>query len=58
MKLYHGTNIDFDKIDISKSKPNKDFGCGFYLSFANVSQETKIYEGYNYSVLLWNRACY
>ena len=32
MKLYHGTNIDFDKIDISKSKPNKDFGCGFYLS--------------------------
>lgn len=32
MKLYHGTNIDFYKIDISKSKPNKDFGCGFYLS--------------------------
>ena len=32
MKLYHGTNTDFDKIDISKSKPNKDFGCGFYLS--------------------------
>ena len=32
MKLYHGTNIDFDHIDIDKSKPNKDFGRGFYLS--------------------------
>ncbi|MBR1520126.1 MAG: DUF3990 domain-containing protein [Bacteroidaceae bacterium] len=32
MKLYHGTNIDFDKIDLMKSKPNKDFGRGFYLS--------------------------
>lgn len=32
MKLYHGTNVVFDKIDISKSKPNKDFGQGFYLS--------------------------
>lgn len=32
MKLYHGTNIDFDHIDINKSKPNKDFGRGFFLS--------------------------
>lgn len=32
MKLYHGTNQDFDNIDLSKSKPNKDFGRGFYLS--------------------------
>ena len=32
MKLYHGSNILFDKIDLSKSKPNKDFGRGFYLS--------------------------
>ena len=32
MKLYHGTNIDFEHIDINKSKPNKDFGRGFYLS--------------------------
>ncbi|PTL34328.1 hypothetical protein C7120_07285 [Prevotella sp. oral taxon 376] len=32
MKLYHGTNIDFDKIDLGKSRPNKDFGQGFYLS--------------------------
>lgn len=32
MRLYHGTNIDFDRIDLLKSKPNKDFGRGFYLS--------------------------
>ena len=32
MKLYHGTNQGFDKIDLLKSKPNKDFGRGFYLS--------------------------
>ena len=32
MKLYHGTNRDFEKIDLQKSKPNKDFGLGFYLS--------------------------
>lgn len=32
MILYHGTNVVFDEIDITKSKPNKDFGQGFYLS--------------------------
>lgn len=32
MILYHGTNIAFDTIDLTKSKPNKDFGQGFYLS--------------------------
>lgn len=32
MKLYHGSNILIDKIDLRKSKPNKDFGRGFYLS--------------------------
>ncbi len=32
MILYHGTNIDFDGIDLSMSKPNKDFEQGFYLS--------------------------
>lgn len=32
MKLYHGTNLRFGNIDLTKSKPNKDFGQGFYLS--------------------------
>ena len=26
MKLYHGTNMNFDRIDLKKSKPGKDFG--------------------------------
>ena len=32
MILYHGTNKAFEAIDLTKSKPNKDFGQGFYLS--------------------------
>lgn len=32
MKLYHGTNQEFSRIDLLKSKPNKDFGRVFYLS--------------------------
>ena len=32
MILYHGTNMDFDVIDLSKSSPFKDFGRGFYLT--------------------------
>ena len=32
MILYHGTNIDFGKIDLSRSNPFKDFGKGFYLT--------------------------
>lgn len=32
MILYHGSNIIIEQIDLAKSKPNKDFGQGFYLS--------------------------
>lgn len=32
MILYHGSNIDIEIIDLAKSKTNKDFGKGFYLS--------------------------
>lgn len=32
MILYHGSNMVIDQIDLTKSKPNKDFGQGFYLS--------------------------
>ncbi len=37
MKLYHGSTVDIINIDLSKSKPNKDFGKGFYLS-DNIQQ--------------------
>lgn len=32
MKLYHGSNVEIITPDLSKSKPYKDFGQGFYLS--------------------------
>ena len=28
MILYHGSNMVFEKIDLNKSKTNKDFGQG------------------------------
>ena len=30
--LYHGTIYEFDTIDVTKGKSNKDFGRGFYTS--------------------------
>lgn len=30
--LYHGSNCNFSKVDLSKSKDNRDFGKGFYLT--------------------------
>lgn len=30
--LYHGSTVDIDSIDLQKSRPNKDFGRGFYLT--------------------------
>lgn len=36
-KLYHGSNVPIDKIDLSRSKRGKDFGQGFYLN-ANPDQ--------------------
>ena len=32
MKLYHGSYMAIEQIDLSKCKPYKDFGQGFYLT--------------------------
>ena len=32
IELYHDSNLAITKIDLSKSKKGKDFGCGFYLN--------------------------
>ena len=32
MKLYHGSNVPVEVPDLKHSKPDKDFGQGFYLS--------------------------
>lgn len=41
MKLYHGSTIIIQQIDLSKSRPNKDFGRAFYLS-ADEEQAIKM----------------
>lgn len=43
MILYHGSNMAIDKPDLSKSKPYKDFGRGFYLS-ADLHQAQRMAE--------------
>lgn len=43
MILYHGSNIVIGQIDLTKSKPNKDIGQGFYLS-DNESQALEMAE--------------
>lgn len=32
MRMYHGSNVQIESVDLSLSKPNKDFGRAFYLS--------------------------
>lgn len=36
-RLYHGSNMAIERIDLSRSKRGKDFGQGFYLN-ANPDQ--------------------
>ena len=51
MKLYHGSNTKIEKIDLSKCRPYKDFGQGFYLTEIReqaekmASRTAHIYEG-------------
>lgn len=39
MRFYYGSNADFDKIDLAKCRPNKDFGQGVYL--ADIRSQTE-----------------
>jgi hypothetical protein len=32
LRLYHGSNSDFDDVDFSKSRNRRDFGRGFYTT--------------------------
>lgn len=32
MKLFHGSNVEIERVDLSRCMPNKDFGCGFYTT--------------------------
>ena len=37
--LYHGSAVLFDKIDVDKGLPRKDFGKGFYMSVSKKQAE-------------------
>lgn len=37
MKLYHGSNVSIEVIDLKRGRKGKDFGQGFYLS-ADINQ--------------------
>ena len=39
MKLYHGSNVDISVPELSKSKPYKDFGQGFYFWLIKTKQQ-------------------
>ena len=39
MILYHGSNVDIESIDLSRSSVGKDFGCGFYLTTSKEQAE-------------------
>ncbi len=41
MRLYHGSNVEIVSPDLSRSKPFKDFGCGFYLSSVYTQAEER-----------------
>ena len=43
MILYHGSNVEIGRIDLSLSKVGKDFGCGFYL-WADKEQARELAE--------------
>lgn len=49
MRLYHGSNVEIDKIDLSKSRPYKDFGRAFYLS----ADEQQAWERAYSSISTW-----
>lgn len=36
MRLFHGSNVEIDVVDLSKCMPHKDFGQGFYTTLKKV----------------------
>ncbi|MDO4467823.1 MAG: DUF3990 domain-containing protein [Bacillota bacterium] len=63
MRLFHGTNVDIEEIDLTKCRPFKDFGQGFYLTYIQeqavlmAKRTAKIYGGspiVNIFELDWN----
>jgi hypothetical protein len=40
MRVYHGTNCRFERVDMSKSKDKRDFGKGFYTTTIKEQAES------------------
>ena len=65
LKLYHGSNVRIEKIDLSVGHINKDFGKGFYLTnLKNQAEEmakrkARIYIGAEpvVTTFLFDKAC-
>ncbi len=55
LKLFHGSNVVIDKIDLCRSRKGKDFGCGFYLN-PNESQASLISSLISSRVVSWRPA--
>lgn len=54
MKLYHGSYLEIEQIDLAKSRPFKDFGRAFYLS----ADEQQAWERAYAAMSLWGgEAC-
>lgn len=49
IRLFHGSNVEIEKIDLSKSRPFKDFGKAFYLS----ANEQQAWERAYAAITLW-----
>ena len=50
MRLYHGSNVKIDSINLAMCRPYKDFGKGFYLTDMKEQAEKN---GYESSQNLW-----
>jgi len=47
MILYHGSNHDFNSVDLSKSKDKRDFGKGFYTTTIKEQAQSWGYNMFN-----------
>lgn len=65
MKLYHGSNVEINEVDLSKCRPFKDFGVGFYTTMLEeqkgktpiIFKDTKQEELASYIILNCYKNC-
>ena len=55
--VYHGSTSLLDTIDVSKGKPYKDFGCGFYVTKSNRHARNIALRNKRLEIERFGRAC-